>query len=222
MFACSILIGTMLVSCCAAVFERWLGLLSSPCSPIIGTWQSLHCVERHSDKDSSTCTHTSTSAAFHLRHRTQAGEAKTPIPNHLLLCRHCLNLSAVFNAHTKCRHMLLYTKMYAHTVHHRGFLASLWWTNAEAGATPLSKEIPFPLLFRKLLGSQGWEKVLAFCYFWRISVFVGAKWDLGQRRQWFPSFMYPLLTETEQTGRQQGNNQSPFFSTFFLAHICAG
>lgn len=38
--------------------------------------------------------------------------------------------------------------------------------------------------------------------------------DLGQRRRWVPSFKYPPLT-----GRRPGNDQSPFFSTFFLAYI---
>lgn len=80
--------------------ERRLGPPSPPRLPIIGPHRSLHCAGRRSAEDSSTCTHTSTSARFHLQRQTQADGGKTQIP-HRPPCpppRPRLILSAVFDA----------------------------------------------------------------------------------------------------------------------------
>lgn len=61
--------------------ERRLGPPSPPRLPIIGPHRSLHCAGRRSAEDSSTCTHTSTSARFHLQRQTQADGGKTQIPH---------------------------------------------------------------------------------------------------------------------------------------------
>lgn len=56
--------------------ERRLGRPGPPRSPIIGPRRSLRCAAA----DSSTCTHTSTSARFHLLRQMQADGGKTQIP----------------------------------------------------------------------------------------------------------------------------------------------
>lgn len=85
MFARSILIGTMPLQEATGTAE-----------PIIRPRWSLYCAGRRSAEDPSTCTHTSTSARFHLQRQTQADGGKTPNP----LQPPCLRLipSAVFDA----------------------------------------------------------------------------------------------------------------------------
>lgn len=184
-------------SYCTAVFEEQLGLSSSPQSPITGTQQSLRCAGRQSDTDSNTCTHTSTYAPFHLLHQPE--EAEPLIPNQLRL--HFLHLSALFGTHTN-RSVHICTQEYTHT-------QSTTETSAEE---EVKRHISFFFLFSfgKLLGVTRTEKVLAFCYFRRISTIVRAKWDLGQRRK-IVSIFHVSSTDRKWADRKTTREQSITF-----------
>lgn len=190
-------------SYCTAVFEEQLGLSSSPQSPITGTQQSLRCAGRQSDTDSNTCTHTSTYAPFHLLHQPE--EAEPLIPNQLRL--HFLHLSALFGIHTQIG---VYT--FAHRNMHTPSPPQRLLQKKKWSATPLPREISFFFLFSfgKLLGVTRTEKVLAFCYFRRISTIVRAKWDLGQRRK-IVSIFHVSSTDRKWADRKTTREQSITF-----------
>lgn len=173
-------------------------------------------------------THTSTSARFHLQRQTQADGGKTQIPHRTPpppppqppppppRPRAPLTLSAVFDADAQteestfarrnvqpslCRSPVTGCGSESHTsIKKKKKKDSHFYSFAEnsGGVVRLGKEdkkkkfILFLLLF---------SENFSVC-------------DLGQRRRWVPSFKYPPLT-----GRRPGNDQSPFFSTFFLAYI---
>lgn len=153
--------------------ERRLGPPSPLRSPIIGPPWSLHCVRRRAIKDLSTCTHTSTSARFHLQRQTQAdgGKAHTPCPP-----RPRFVPSAVFDADAQTEESTFARQNVQPS------LTGPQWPDAEVKATPLSKGFSLSILCRKLWGGRkDGEGKKKFLLFWLLFSKNFCVCDLGQR-----------------------------------------
>lgn len=119
---------------------------------------------------------------------------------------HCL--PDLFSTHKNIRLHIL-TWGCTCTVHHRDF------------TTPLPKKNISPSCSENSRGHQNRESS-SFCVIFKEFLHLWEQSGIWARGvDGFHLFMYPPLEVSKLTGRQQGNDQSPFFSTFpFGPHTC--
>lgn len=162
---------------------------------------------------------------FHLGRRARAEEAEKH--------RFFIKLSPPASTHTQVQvDTYIQRKKYTHThtVHHGDFSSQGSGEpiqEAKRHTSPFPKDISSQHRVRKTLGVTGMGKSSCFfffsffSYFRRISMFVSAKWDLGQRRQRFPSF-HVSSADRARADRKPTREQSItfLFNSLSGPHMC--